>query len=120
MRLWASSKIWLTASMDSSRTFQSGLPKFFSKVGVILALMSSRGNPSDEPADVEDAVSKTLTVLFGAAAAPSNGFFSYSASSALRSAGFMSLKNPLISGPTNLCSIPISFIVAFLVAAALD
>lgn len=107
-------------------TFQSGLPKFFSKVGVILALMSSRGSPSDGPADVEDAVSKTLTVLFGGAAAPyelsqigvseniskknmtllqtvtetqhtSKGFFSYSASRALRSAGLTSLKKPLMS-----------------------
>jgi hypothetical protein len=32
--------------------------------------MSSRGSPSDRPADIEDAVSKTLTVLFGGAAAP--------------------------------------------------
>ena len=53
-----------------ANTFQSGLPKFFNKVGVILALMSSRGSPSDGPADVEDEVSITLTVLFGATAAP--------------------------------------------------
>lgn len=106
-------------------TFQSGLPKFFSKVGVILALMSSRGSPSDGPADVEDEVSITLTVLFGATAPPyelnqidvnenrnkkghifqtvtetqhtSKGFFSYSASRALRSAGLTSLKKPLMS-----------------------
>jgi len=52
-----------------ANTFQSGLPKFFNK-GVILALMSSRGSPSDGPADVEDEVSITLTVLFGATAAP--------------------------------------------------
>jgi hypothetical protein len=32
--------------------------------------MSSRGSPSDEPADVEDEVSITLTVLFGATVAP--------------------------------------------------
>ena len=51
-------------------TFQSGLPKIFSKAGVILELMSSLGRPSDEAADVDDAVSKALTVLFGGAAAP--------------------------------------------------
>lgn len=32
--------------------------------------MSSRGNPSDDAADVEDVVSNALIVLFGAAAAP--------------------------------------------------
>lgn len=51
-------------------TFQSGQPIFFKRLGVIFALISSRGSPSKPAADVDDVESKAFTVFFGAAAAP--------------------------------------------------
>uniref|UniRef100_A0A2P2MN10 Protein MOR1 n=2 Tax=Rhizophora mucronata TaxID=61149 RepID=A0A2P2MN10_RHIMU len=120
MRLLASSKILLTVSIDSKRTFQSILSKPFSKTGVIFPLMSSRGKQSSPPVEKEATDSDTLTVFFGTAEAPSKGFFSNSASSALSRAGLTSTRNPLISGPTNLCEAPKSLMVAFLLAATLD
>jgi hypothetical protein len=86
--------------------------------------MSSRGRLSSPPPETEEVDSDVLTVFFGAAEAPwrrvkgsskpyktkmlrkefdlqlpitSNGFLSYSASSALSSAGLTSARNPLIS-----------------------
>jgi hypothetical protein len=60
-----------------------------------LVLISSLGKLSNPPEDV-DVETDVLTTLFGAAV-PSKGFFSYSVSSALSSAGLTSLRNPLMS-----------------------
>lgn len=81
----------------SKQTFQSVLSNPFNREGVIFPLISSRGKPSNPPADVNNVDSDALTVFFGTADAPSNGFFSYSASSALRSAGLTSARKPLMS-----------------------
>nr|GME15507.1 hypothetical protein Iba_scaffold16259CG0150 [Ipomoea batatas] len=120
MRLLASSKILLTLSIDSNRIFQSELSKLLSKAGVIFPLMSSRGRPSSPPPLDTVTESDAFTVLFGAEDVPCQKGASYSASRALRIAGFTSVRNPLISGPTNLCNTPISLMVEFRVAAALD
>lgn len=51
-------------------TFQSGLPRSFSRLGVIFALISSRGRPSDPAAEIDEPESKAFTAFLGAAAAP--------------------------------------------------
>lgn len=51
-------------------TFQSGLSKLFSRVGVIFPLISSRGRLSSPPPDNDDVDSNTFTVFFGTADAP--------------------------------------------------
>lgn len=99
IRLCASSTILLTDSMDSKRTyrpsetifrlhnnnddcnkrltkiyethtFHSGLPISFKRLGVIFALISSRGSPSDPEAEIDDPESKAFIVFLGAAAEP--------------------------------------------------
>lgn len=51
-------------------TFQSGLPIFFSKVGPIFELMSSRGRPSEPLAEADDMASAAFIILLGATAGP--------------------------------------------------
>lgn len=55
---------------NESHTFQSGLPRSFNRLGVIFALISSRGSPSDPAAEMDDPESKDLTDFLGATAAP--------------------------------------------------